>query len=234
MSLPAPDASIPADTGLRHDRAFAYLKSLLLDGGLEPGATFSTDEVARVLKISRAPATDAVKRLVRDGFINVIPQVGCVVTTPTPREVEDFYQLFARSEAVFASLAAQRCTAAQSVSFTAAVATFEAQFQALRGVEGSGPKLRALNRQHFEAIHEMADSKAAGELVANMSDRSDFYIRIAYGQFVYSRQTLTTNQTIAKAILAGNASVAAKTTEAWLEKVGIETAAEMRRQATKD
>ncbi len=214
---------------LRHDRAFAYLKSLLLDGGLEPNAVFSTDDVARALKISRAPATDAVKRLVRDGFVDVIPQVGCVVTSPGPSEVEDFYRLFAESEAVIASLAAERCTPAQSASFEAKTVTLKERFDALRGGEGNGPRLRSLNRERFEAIHEMAASKVVGEIVANMWDRSDFYIRIAYGQFVYSRGTHATNLKIGEAILEGDTETAADTTRKWLERVGANIAAAMRR-----
>jgi len=49
----------------------------MLDGGLEPDDLISTDEVAKALRISRAAVTDAIKRLVRDGFMTVMPRVGC-------------------------------------------------------------------------------------------------------------------------------------------------------------
>lgn len=230
MHLPPPDHESRTDTGLRHDRAFAYLTSLLLDGGLEPGDVFSTDAVGKALAISRAPVTDAVKRLVRDGFIAVIPQVGCKVRFPAPEEVEDFYRLFARSEGVITGLAAERRTAAQASRFGALVTGIDAEQDSCLGLSSAGPRLRALNRRRYEAIHGMAGARIAGELVANMWDRSDFYIRVAFGQFAYSRDAHASNQQIARAIIAGDTDTAVRVTEAYLMQAGSRTASELRRR----
>lgn len=230
MHLPPPDTRPEADAGLRHDRAFAYLTSLLLDGGLEPEDVFSTDAVGKALAISRAPVTDAVKRLVRDGFIAVIPQVGCKVRFPAPEEVEDFYRLFARSEGVITGLAAERRTAEQASRFGALVSGIDAEQDSCRGLPSAGPRLRALNRRRYEAIHAMAGARIAGELVANMWDRSDFYIRVAFDQFAYSRDAHASNQQIARAIIAGDPDTAVRVTEAYLMQAGTRTARELRRR----
>ena len=79
IQLPTPASAIHARFSNRNDLALAYLKGLLLDGGLEPEQVISTEDVGRSLGISRGPATDAIKRLARDGFIDVVPQVGCRV-----------------------------------------------------------------------------------------------------------------------------------------------------------
>lgn len=204
----------------RHDRAFAYLRQLLLDGGLEPDQVISTETVGRALGISRAPVTDAIKRLVHDGFLTVIPQVGCRINAPQPREVGDFYRLFARSESVITGLAAQRRSADQAEALAAAVEDLDRQYRRLRAREAAGPELRALNRRRYEAIHGLAGSGIAAELVANMWDRSDFYIRVAYGAFVQGRPVHADNTAICRAIVAGDAETASARTEAYLERVG--------------
>ncbi len=221
MNLPAPDPMLETQFQQRHDRAFAYLKGLLLDGGLEPNDLISTEEVGRALGISRAPVTDAIKRLVRDGFMIVLPQVGCRICEPLAEDVDDFYHLFAKSEALITRMAAERRTPGPIAAFTALTAQIDAQ---LRN-NLPGADARALNRQRYEAIHAMADSKITGDLVANMWDRSDFYIRIAYGSFRFSSAVQASNTKIARAIIDGDADTAAQVTEAYLLRVGVSTAA---------
>jgi len=220
VNLPPPDAGLETRFPHRHDRAFAYLKMLLLDGGLEPDEVISTEDVARALKISRAPVTDAIKRLVRDGFLTVIPQVGCRICSPQPTEVADFYRLFAKSEAVVIGLAAERRTASQAAALKSAIEGFDRQYRALRNNAGIGPDYRALNRLRYEAIHGLAASRIVGELVANMWDRSDFYIRVAYGEFVYGSKVHQSNQEICRAIIKGDAATAIDETESYLLRVG--------------
>ncbi|MFC3226263.1 GntR family transcriptional regulator [Marinibaculum pumilum] len=224
MSLPAPPADLEARHPHRHDRAFAYMRHLLLDGGLEPGQAISSEGVAAALDISRAPVTDAIKRLVGDGFLTVIPQVGCRVNAPGPRDVADFFRLFARAEAVILGLAAERRSDAEAEALDRLAADLERDFRALRKADSGGPALRALNRRRYEALHAIAGSPIAGDLVANMWDRSDFYIRIAYGAFVQAAAVHRANQAICRAVIAGDPAAAMAATEDYLAKVGEATA----------
>jgi len=231
MLLPEPAATLAATFPNRNDLALAYLKGQLLDGGLEPGQVFSTEDVAQRLRISRAPATDAIKRLARDGFIAVAPQVGCRVRTPKPAEVADFYRLFARSEALITGFAAARRTESQASSFQALTSSLTQRVRDARNRENPGPKLRSLNRERYEAIHALANSQIAGELVSNMWDRSDFYVRVACGTFVLPRAAQSASTKISKAIVAGDADTASGETESYLSAIGEQTAARLRSQS---
>ena len=217
----------------RHDRAYAYLRSLLLDGGLEPNDVISTDGIAKALNISRAPVTDAVKRLVSDGFLTVIPQVGCRITAPQPGEVTDFYRLFARSEAVIIGLAAERCRPAEAAALAVLVKDLDRQYVALQKSRDNGAALRALNRRRYEVLHKLAASRIAGELVANMWDRSDFYIRTAYGSFVQGPTIHRCNQRIWSAIVRRDAATAMRLTEGYLLQVGEQIAAQFAKRRVK-
>src|SRR4051812_31077498 len=100
-----------------HDLAYAYLKELLLGGGLDPGDQISSESVGRVLSISRAPVTDAIRRLTVEGLLEVVPQVGCRVVRPVAAEMADFYEIFGATEGVVARFAAERRSTGQADEF---------------------------------------------------------------------------------------------------------------------
>ena len=63
-----------------------------------------------------------------------------------------------------------------------------------------------------------------------MWDRSDFYIRVAFGQFAYTRSVHAANREIAQAIIDGDTETAIRVTEAYLAEAGARTSAELRRR----
>ena len=208
-----------------HERAHAYLKDLLLDGGLEPGDVISTEGVARALSISRAPVTDAVKRLTAEGFFVVMPQIGYRVVLPEPQEVADFYELFALNEAYITRLAAERRSPAEARTFSGLVADLVKQARNAKPAAGHGPLLRQLNRSRHEAIHALARSPLNGRIVAALWDRSDFYIRLAFGRFVPPRAATEAQAVIARAVVDGDGALAERETLSCLRELGAAAAA---------
>src|SRR6185295_18548670 len=91
IDLPEAAQSLWLGAPRLHDLAYAYLKGLLLGGGLDPGDQISSEGVGRALSISRAPASDAIRRLTVEGLLEILPQVGCRVVRPVPGEVKDLY-----------------------------------------------------------------------------------------------------------------------------------------------
>jgi DNA-binding GntR family transcriptional regulator len=219
-SLPSPTGRLPAPLTRLHDRAYVYLKDLLLNGGLEPGDLISTERVGNALGISRAPATDAMRRLTSEGFVEVLPQIGCRVRTPARSEIGDFFELFARGESFVTRLAAERRSRSAALAFAAECESIEQSLDRLEAEKGSTPAMRELNQRRHRYIHGLAESPIAAEIVASFWDRSDFYIRIAFGTFVIMDAARTAHRTIAQAIIDGDVSVAEQETLAYLRVVG--------------
>ncbi|MBI4694436.1 MAG: GntR family transcriptional regulator [Gammaproteobacteria bacterium] len=207
-----------------HERAYVYLKELLLDGGLNPDEVISTDGVARALGISRAPVTDAVKRLTAEGFFVVMPQIGCRVVLPEPQEVADFYELFALNEAYVTRLAAERRSPVEARTFSRLVADLLRQARSAKPAAEHGPLLRQLNRSRHEAIHALARSPLNGRIVAALWDRSDFYIRLAFGRFMPPRAVIEVQAVIARAVVDGDGARAERETQRCLRELGAEAA----------
>ena len=90
--------------------AYEYTKGLLVEGSLQPGERVRVEEVVAQLNTSRQPVMDAFKRLASEGFIEIIPQVGCRVVTPNREEIEDFFLILTGIESTAAEVAATRRT----------------------------------------------------------------------------------------------------------------------------
>ena len=224
-TLPAPNPALVAQHPHRHDRAAAYLKELLLDGTLKPGDMVSTEGVAQALGISRAPTTDAVKRLASEGFLVVIPQVGCRVPVPRTEDVGDFYELFARSEGLVTRLAAERRSPEQAAVFAHLTASLDAEITRLGEPSGSNAAQRRINRVRHAAIHRLAGSTITADIVAGLWDRSDFYLQAAFGAFPDLRVVRAGQRAINDAIVAGDAPLAENLTARALRQIGRQAAA---------
>lgn len=62
------------------DIAYKRLESMLVTLRLPPNKLLTEDELSRMLDIGRTPVREAIKRLVFDGLLKVLPRKGIVVT----------------------------------------------------------------------------------------------------------------------------------------------------------
>lgn len=92
----------------------AELEERLVRGDYRFGEKLSIYNFAEEFGASRQPVASAVQYLATVGYLEIIPQVGCHVVSPSVQDVQDFYVLFARTEALIAHFAAERHTAPES------------------------------------------------------------------------------------------------------------------------
>lgn len=98
----------PHDLAGKAGEIAAELEERLERGEYRFGETLSIYALARQFDASRQPVATAVLYLRSVGYLEVIPQVGCRVVSPSDQEVQDFYVLFAQTESVVARFAAER------------------------------------------------------------------------------------------------------------------------------
>jgi DNA-binding GntR family transcriptional regulator len=75
-------------------QAALYIRKLIFDGHLEPGARVHQDDVARALGISRIPVREALISLEREGWVTIEPNRGAFVTPLDEQAVHDHYALY--------------------------------------------------------------------------------------------------------------------------------------------
>lgn len=161
------------------EAAYEHLKAKLLDGEYAAGDRVSVEEVVSRLRVSRQPVMEAVKRLAGEGFVEIIPQVGCRVVVPERREIEDFFRVFATVEGLCAELAAARASDAD-LDGLAAVA---GRLRLKRGMsaEEQAHRYRVHNREFHGEIHRLAGSSIVHGIARGLWDKSDFFITTAIG-----------------------------------------------------
>ncbi|KQZ46654.1 hypothetical protein ASD54_21830 [Rhizobium sp. Root149] len=155
---------------------YSYIKDLLLDGRFDTLETLPVENFAKDLNVSRQPVMDSLKRLALEGFVLIVPQVGCQVRKYSPDEISDFFRLFAEGEALIAELLAERADR----SDIAVISSISEQIGELRELktnpEAIGLQYRHLNRRlHFE-MRRASRSIPVAEVVESLGDRSDFFV----------------------------------------------------------
>lgn len=230
VDLPDAPLSLRRGTPRLHDLAYAYLKGLLLGGGLDPGDQISSDGVGRVLSISRAPASDAIRRLTVEGLLEIIPQVGCRVVRPVPAEVKDLYEVFGATEGVIARMAAERRTAAEAGEFRRLCASLLSDTGLPDDPDARFVELRQRNRRRYERLHKLARSPLATDIGETYWDRSDFYIRVTYGGRGLPGYVRAGHTALIAAVVAGDGKTAEQATRRYLVRLGQDVAAVLERQ----
>jgi len=158
------------------ERAYDHIKRMLVTGEVTRQNWFPIDEIAATLKSSRQPVMDALRRLSTEGFVDIVPQVGCRPRNPEISEIRDFYRLFAEGESIIAELAAVRSTPDNILALRLISSQINALANQMGGLDNKADTYRSLNRQLHSEIRRAARSPSLAEIVESLGDRSDFYI----------------------------------------------------------
>jgi DNA-binding GntR family transcriptional regulator len=89
--LPKPLLATAEEALTLADQAYAELKQMIFEFALMPGDRCSESELAQRLKVSRTPLRQALQRLEREGFLQVMPKIGWQVA---PLDFDTFDELY--------------------------------------------------------------------------------------------------------------------------------------------
>jgi len=88
----------PADTGVIRrstgEQAALYIRRLIFDGVLRPGARVQQDEIAQTLGISRIPIREALIALEREGWVTIKIHRCAFICAMDAQTVRDHYELY--------------------------------------------------------------------------------------------------------------------------------------------
>lgn len=167
----------------KNNRIYDLIIERLVNARYAFGERLLVKEIAAETGASRQPIMAALNRLNADGFVRIIPQVGCQVINPSREEIADFFLLFQRLEGVLAELAAKRRTEEDIRALTAAqrrIMTHE------EGAERSPRAYAELNRDFHHTMHLMAHSPMLADKQRSHFNMSDFFIThsVGFGSFM--------------------------------------------------
>ncbi|MEJ7688877.1 MAG: GntR family transcriptional regulator [Variovorax sp.] len=93
-----------------HDQVASRLRTMLVEGHIEPGAKLNERELCEQLRVSRTPLREAIKLLAAEGLVDLLPNRGAVAVRLTEADVLHTFELLAALEGMSGELAAQRVT----------------------------------------------------------------------------------------------------------------------------
>jgi DNA-binding GntR family transcriptional regulator len=89
------------------ERIADSIRANIIDGRLRPGERLAEPETARRLGVSRTPLREAFLQLVAEGFVELLPRRGVIVSDLSLRDAEETYSVKGVLEALAARLAAR-------------------------------------------------------------------------------------------------------------------------------
>jgi DNA-binding GntR family transcriptional regulator len=150
------------------ERAYRYLKDMILDGEYKAGDRLVERELAEKLSISRTPIREALFRLESQGFVKTVPRKGVVVERISEEEVIEVFTILSSLEVLASKLAAQKMDERTQ-------AEFDRMIEKLQNLDGkSEEEISQLHLETNKILHTAAKSPKLQEILSGLTD----YIRI--------------------------------------------------------
>lgn len=127
-------------------RALMGLRSIVLDGGAEPGERMSEPQLALKLGLSRTPLRAAIAQLVEEGLLERLPGGGCRVRALKVQDVIDAIELRGLYEGAAARRAAEAGTSSHDLA--------ECHVIAERIDDALGPNADAIDFDRYAELNE--------------------------------------------------------------------------------
>jgi len=96
-----------------HEEVLEGLRTMLVEGRIPPGAKLNERELCALLRVSRTPLREAIKRMAAEGLVDLLPNRGAVAVKLGETDIFHTFEVLAELEGISGELAAQHITAAE-------------------------------------------------------------------------------------------------------------------------
>jgi len=162
-----------ADPSGKAGQIATEIEHRLMLGQYDFGEALSATQLAQQFDASRQPVSAAIAHLRSLGYVEVIPQVGCRVVSPSASEIADFFVALGKIEAAAAAFAARRYE-----NDEAAVLVAIAERDDPEGLNTLAERQSYIAHLHHyhQQIWDMARSPALDARVSSMRRLASFYL----------------------------------------------------------
>src|SRR5512145_7155 len=85
-------------TATAQQQAYIFLQDQIVSGALAGGSRLHLETISHKLGISRMPIREAIRQLDAEGYVTIRPNRGAVVTSRTPEQVVELFEIRAALE----------------------------------------------------------------------------------------------------------------------------------------
>lgn len=190
-----------------------WLAQRIIAGEEAPGARLTETKLAALAGVSRSPVREALRLLVREGLVEVVPRQGAQVVRVGPEDVRELYDCRMLLEPRCTYLAVQALTPADVERLDRVRAAME---QAV--ADGDAKRFLAENIAYFRALLGCCPNATIGELVELTWNKALRYWSIFARLPHYGEGSLAQHRELHVAVRAGEASRAADANRAILKR----------------
>jgi len=180
------------------------IEDAVIAGEFVPGDRLDEASLAERFGVSRTPIREALLQLGAEGFIDVRPRRGAIVSVPTPTRLFEMFETMAEIESACGRLAARRLTPDHEAAIEAAHRGCE-----IPAKEADSERYYAVNRQFHEAIYRASRNEFLADQALALHKRLSAYRRIQLRARNRLLQSLQEHAGILEAIRAGDEQLAA-------------------------
>ncbi|MCH4886914.1 GntR family transcriptional regulator [Acidaminobacter sp. JC074] len=153
---------------------FDYLKNAIISGELKPGERLMEIAIAEQLGVSRTPVREAIRKLEKEKFIEMVPRKGAYVSSTSLKDMLDVLEVRKLLEGFATELAAERMTDEALVSL---LRTHKAFLKALD--DGDTESMVSLDNEFHDMILQASDNSKLIEIATALTEQVQRY-RLSY------------------------------------------------------
>ncbi|MHC1739144.1 MAG: GntR family transcriptional regulator [Ignavibacteriaceae bacterium] len=160
---------IAADLKPLRDKISTSIRDLIIEGKLKPGERLTEPEISASLGISRTPLREAFLQLESEGFVQVLPRKGAIVTDINLQDAVEIYTIKASLEALATRLA---CPLIQTETFESLI-KLNQQMEKISVSENKNyRRFLDLNARFHQTIYENSNNNKLIKLINTLRNQT--------------------------------------------------------------
>lgn len=157
---------------------YNHIKAAILSRKLAPGKQLVENSISSTLGVSRTPIRNAIKKLSLEGLVDIFPNRGAFVTSPSKDEIIQAYELRANLEYLAASIAMDFMN---ENDFLTIKKIIEEERLGLTKAKNSEEYVK-LNKAFHIAITKKCNNKFLNEFIEKLINQTNIYL-ILYDEY---------------------------------------------------
>ena len=154
------------------DEVYEAMRQAIITSVFKPGERLQVDEIAQKLGVSLTPVRQALQQLATEGLIEIHARSGTYVTTVSPQDIEETFELRCALECLAGERAIRRIRPAQIARLHELLDILAAP------LDEEDAKIKEHERANFE-FHQILIDAAESRRLAELYDSLNAHIKIA-------------------------------------------------------
>lgn len=157
---------------------FEYLRNAILNGTLKPGERLMEISLAEQLGVSRTPVREAIRKLEKEKFVEMIPRKGAYVANLTARDILEVLEIRIVLEGFASKLAAERMDEADIAELEDNLKGFNEALEVL-----DRPEMIRKDNEFHNKIYSAAKNNKLIEIVQELHDQFQRFRLIFFNEY---------------------------------------------------